>query len=341
MRLLLPVIGFDRDAAVVADIGDPAIALPLDLGLVRAASLEIAVADKLHVAAVGALFAPIAGLSLRRHRGAQKDCHRRTCQMPSRHGKLLRERTRVALDYSFVRRTPEQRGYHRSTPDSQFNTTPIGTGSGLPVAVLTRKRWPSRLGDVVISIRVDAGSDTGLEKRLWYTKRWTRAHGRRHQCSISPRDSKSRARRLSTWVHNRHRPRQETCGPKAGTSVHTPPTCPTRRTCMRRDVRRAKRSHAYRAMATVGVAPVSGPSTVTATARNWRILQLNTAIAVRPDRLFIAPTPQHRIASRTAQIMSAAARHLSTTAGGEHRLQVVDIPLTHGRIPWRPNGGSV
>ena len=39
--------------AVVADVGDPAVALLVDDGLVGAASLEIVVADKLHVALLG------------------------------------------------------------------------------------------------------------------------------------------------------------------------------------------------------------------------------------------------------------------------------------------------
>ena len=122
VRLLFSRQRVHCDATVVANIRDPAIALPFDLRLVRAASLQIVVADKLHVAAVGALFAPIAGLSLpfdkaqgtpsesrgvRRDRGAQKDCHRHTCQVSSRHGKLLRfDADRDAPDRIRERRSP-------------------------------------------------------------------------------------------------------------------------------------------------------------------------------------------------------------------------------------------
>ena len=91
MRLLFPGHRVDRAAAMVADIRDPAITLLLDLGLIRASSLQIAVADELHIAAVGAFLASIADLALRRGRNAEEDRERCKRQMPPRHGTLLRE----------------------------------------------------------------------------------------------------------------------------------------------------------------------------------------------------------------------------------------------------------
>ena len=46
---VLPVSGLGCIAAVVADVGDPAVALLLDHGLIGAAGLQVVVADQLHV----------------------------------------------------------------------------------------------------------------------------------------------------------------------------------------------------------------------------------------------------------------------------------------------------
>ena len=74
---------------MVADVGDPAIALPYDLGLIRTASLQILMADEPHVAAVGDLSAVVPSRPLCGHRDAEQDHQRRTHQMPSRHNTLL------------------------------------------------------------------------------------------------------------------------------------------------------------------------------------------------------------------------------------------------------------
>ena len=46
----MPVSGLRLHAAVMADVGDPAVPLAVDGGLIRAACLQIVVADELHVA---------------------------------------------------------------------------------------------------------------------------------------------------------------------------------------------------------------------------------------------------------------------------------------------------
>jgi hypothetical protein len=70
-------------------IGDPAITLPFDLRLIGTASLEVVVADELHVAAVCAFAAFMTGLSLRRNGGAEENRQRHKCQIPSLHSQLL------------------------------------------------------------------------------------------------------------------------------------------------------------------------------------------------------------------------------------------------------------
>ena len=70
--------------AVVADIGDPTAPLLVDNGLIRAASLEIVVADKLHVA--------LLGLVLRQGRREQDSEYRNpngTLRAKARHAFLL------------------------------------------------------------------------------------------------------------------------------------------------------------------------------------------------------------------------------------------------------------
>jgi hypothetical protein len=67
-------------------IGDPAITLPFDLRLIGTASLEVVVADELHVAAV---YTFMTRLSLRRNGGAEENRQRHKCQIPSLHSQLL------------------------------------------------------------------------------------------------------------------------------------------------------------------------------------------------------------------------------------------------------------
>ena len=62
---------------MVADVGDLAIALPVDGGLVRAAGLQIAVPDECHVARLGLV---LCGQS-----GAKCNNQRRNCEMPTSH----------------------------------------------------------------------------------------------------------------------------------------------------------------------------------------------------------------------------------------------------------------
>src|SRR5574341_1079073 len=74
-----------RAAAVVTDVRNPAIALPLDLRLIRAAALQIAVADERHVAGVGALAA--VALTLCRRADPERETQRHQYQSPSRRHK--------------------------------------------------------------------------------------------------------------------------------------------------------------------------------------------------------------------------------------------------------------
>jgi hypothetical protein len=74
----------------MADVGNPAIALSLDLGLIGAPPLKIAVPDQPHIAALGATFATIARRPLPRYNcGAQQNYERHADQIPSRHIELL------------------------------------------------------------------------------------------------------------------------------------------------------------------------------------------------------------------------------------------------------------
>jgi hypothetical protein len=83
--LFLPRDRVDRASAMMPHIGDPAVTLLLDLRLIRAASLQVVVADELHVGTVGAFAVSMTGLSLRCNGRAEEDRQRHKCQMPSLH----------------------------------------------------------------------------------------------------------------------------------------------------------------------------------------------------------------------------------------------------------------